>query len=280
MRRHRIAGGGGVGLHVVDAGPEEAPAIVLVHGWSQHHLSWSKQLSGALTERFRVIAFDLRGHGASDKPGAAEAYQTSRLWAEDVASVIGALGLVRPVLVGWSMGGWIVQDYLRHFGAEAVGGVVFTGTSPRIGRHADPAVVAMRKPDVRAEGMYSEDQGRQVEAAIAFVKACVASPLSKRDLAFMVGLNMLTPPKVRRAARMRDEDWRADLGGLDLPALVIHGAAERVCLKPMFEEMAAAIPGTRAIVYPGAGHAPFWELPARFDADLVAFADEAHGGVA
>jgi len=280
MRHHRVRGGGGVGLHVVDAGPRDAPALVLVHGWSQHHLSWSKQLAGPLAQRFRVVAFDLRGHGASDKPEAPEAYQTSRLWAEDVAAVITSLALARPVLVGWSMGGWVVQDYLRHFGPGALGGVVFTGTSPRIGRHADPAVVAMRKPDVRAEGMYSEDQGRQVEAAIAFVKACVASPLSKRDLAYMVGLNMLTPPGVRRAARTRDEDWRPDLAGLEVPALVIQGAAERVCLKPMFEDMVAAIPGARSVIYPGAGHAPFWETPERFDADLADFAAELHEGAA
>lgn len=280
MKTHRVIGAGGVGLHVAEAGPPDAPPILLIHGWSQHHLCWSKQLSGALAERFRLVAPDLRGHGASDKPDAAEAYQTSAHWAGDIGAIIKELSLDRPILVGWSMGGWVVADHLRAHGDGAISGAVVIGSSVRIGTHADPAVAAKRRPDVRAEATYGTDQLAELRAVIAFVQACFAAPLSKKDLAFMVGFNMLCPPHIRRAARLRDEDFRDAWGRLTKPALIIQGAAERVCLPEILADMQAAIPHARTVTYPGCGHAPFWEQPERFDADLAAFADTALGATA
>ncbi|MEL6220611.1 MAG: alpha/beta hydrolase [Pseudomonadota bacterium] len=273
VRHHRVTGAGGVGLAVRETGPEDAPAILLIHGWSQAALCWSKQFRGPLAERFRLVAPDLRGHGASDKPDDPALYRTSRLWAEDMRAVVDSLGLGRPVLVGWSMGGRVLGDWLEHFGDADLSGIVLTGAGARSGALADPDVMARRKPDVEALGMYEDDLEAQIDAAIAFVKACVAAPLSKRDLAFMVGYNMLVPPHIRKAARLRDADNREDLAAVTCPALVIQGAAERLCLTPMYEEVMASLPEhAQGLVYPGCGHAPFWEDAPRFDADLGAFA--------
>src|SRR4051812_43165429 len=96
-----VRGGGGLRLHVREWGDAQGPAIVFVHGWSQSQLCWSRQVAGELTRDFRLVTFDLRGHGMSEKPPEAEHYVVSRLWAEDVAAVIGELGLDRPVLVAW-----------------------------------------------------------------------------------------------------------------------------------------------------------------------------------
>ncbi|MEO0819760.1 MAG: alpha/beta hydrolase [Pseudomonadota bacterium] len=277
LRTHRIAGGGGTGLHVVETGPAEAPAILLIHGWSQHHLSWSKQLAGPLADEFRLVALDLRGHGASEKPDEPEAYQRAEGWAGDIAAILEALALERPVLVGWSMGGRVVGDYLTLHGEAAIAGVVLVGSGLRFGAHADPAVVAARKPDVQAEGTYSEDQRAQLDAAIGFLRASTGAPLSKRDLAFHVGAMMFCPPHIRRACRVRDGDYRAAYAALTRPALVVQGGAERVCLPPMFEETAATMPQAERLVLPGTGHMPFWEAPERFDAALAAFARKAHG---
>lgn len=276
MTALRVRGGAGVRLHMAVAGPEGAPAILFVHGWSQHHLAFARQLAGPLAARFRLGALDLRGHGASEHPAGAASYRDGALWAADIAAAVAALG-GRPVLVGWSMGGWVVQDYLRHHGDGAVAGVVFTGSGARTGARADPEWLARRRPEARAEGMYADDQAAALEAAVGFAKACFAAPPSKRDLALMVGWQMLVEPAVRRACADRDEDWRADLAGLRIPALVIQGAAERVCPEPMAAELAAAIPAARMIVYAGAGHLPFREAAQRFDADLAAFADAAQG---
>ncbi|MEM8597592.1 MAG: alpha/beta fold hydrolase, partial [Pseudomonadota bacterium] len=98
LREQTIESVDGTRLAVREAGPEGAPAILYLHGWSQHGLCWQKQLQGGLTARFRVIAPDLRGHGASDKPREPSAYDHSAPWAGDVAALIETLGLHRPIL--------------------------------------------------------------------------------------------------------------------------------------------------------------------------------------
>lgn len=272
-----VTGEGGVRLAARLGGTEGAPAILFVHGWSQHSLCWRGQFAGALADRFRLAAIDLRGHGASERPPPPKAYADGRIWAADIAAAIDQLGLGRPVVVGWSMGGWVLQDYLRHHGDAGIAGLVLVGSSTRVGRLADPEVVARRKPDVVAKGMYSDDQETQLEAAIAFARAMTAAPLSKHDLALITGWQMLVAPAVRAACRLRDEDWRDALSGVAKPALVVQGAAERVALPPVYEEMMDTLPNAEGRVYEGSGHMAFWEETARFDADLAGFAAAAHG---
>ena len=273
MTAHRILSADGTALHVHEAGRADGPPILLIHGWSQHHLSWSKQLGGKLAEEFRLIAPDLRGHGASDKPLNTAAYNNAQPWADDVAAIIDVLALENPLLIGWSMGGWVVMDYLRIHGDAAIAGIGLVGAS--VVTAADPEVMASRSAAVRADGMYSPDHRTALNCTIAFVKACFAAPLSKQDLAFMTGFNMLVPPQVRKAARLRhDADYREEAAALSKPAALFWGEAERVCTRPMLDATIAAMPEAQLFTYPGAGHAPFWERPEAFDADLARFAHE------
>ena len=71
---HTVTGGGGVQLHVREWGDPEGPPILLIHGWSQNHLCWAKQYESALRDEFRIVAYDLRGHGMSDAPLEPEHY--------------------------------------------------------------------------------------------------------------------------------------------------------------------------------------------------------------
>ena len=64
-----VIGGGGTRLHVREWGRRDAPPILFVHGWSQHHLAFRRQFESALADEFRLVAFDLRGHGMSAAPG-------------------------------------------------------------------------------------------------------------------------------------------------------------------------------------------------------------------
>ena len=85
-------------------GQADGPPILFIHGWSQNHLCWAKQYESALADEFRLVAYDLRGHGMSEAPLEPEHYTDGELWADDVAAIIDQLGLDRPVLVGWSYG--------------------------------------------------------------------------------------------------------------------------------------------------------------------------------
>ena len=107
----------GTRLAVYEWGNATGPAILLVHGFAQCHLCFEPQYRSALAKRFRLVAYDMRGHGASDQPRDSAAYQGDRVWADDLAAVMAAKGLKGPVLVGWSMGGRVIR--LRPMPASA-----------------------------------------------------------------------------------------------------------------------------------------------------------------
>ncbi len=100
--RHEYLDAGGLRMHVVLAGPEDAPAIVLVHGWPQNWWAW-RNVIPALAERFRVIAPDLRGHGWSEAPW--NGYEKEQL-ATDVLAVLDTLGIASASWIGHDWGGW------------------------------------------------------------------------------------------------------------------------------------------------------------------------------
>jgi pimeloyl-ACP methyl ester carboxylesterase len=101
-------------------GKPVGPEILFIHGFNQCYLSWAKQTSDlALAGAFRMVAFDLRGHGRSGKPAGREHYDADRLWGDDVAAVIKAAGLKRPVLVGWSYAGRVISDFCARTAPRA-----------------------------------------------------------------------------------------------------------------------------------------------------------------
>lgn len=118
----------GVRLHYREWGDQAAPPLILVHGLSGHARSWDT-FASAMTDRFRVLALDVRGHGESDHPGD---YQLDRLVAE-LGGFVDALGLDRCALLGLSMGGTMAFVYAaRH--PERVERLVTVDVGPDVGR--------------------------------------------------------------------------------------------------------------------------------------------------
>ena len=271
MASDTVTGHNGVRLHIRQAGDPSNPSILLIHGWSQSGLCWQQQME-ALADRFHLIAPDLRGHGQSDKPDDAEAYNRSEVWAADIAAIIGQLNLRKPLLTGWSMGGYVACDYLRAHGDAKISGFVLVGSAVTIGNHTPEGLYAQRSEAATATGMYSEDLATNIAATLAFVQECTAQPLPAEALATMVGYNTAVPPHIRQACRLRNEDYRADMAKLTVPALILRGDQDAIVLPPLGEQAAAAIPTATDLVYPGIGHAPFLEAPDRFNTDLAAFA--------
>lgn len=265
-----ISGGDGLNLAIYEAGDPTGPAIVFVHGFLGSHLVWERQLSGTLAEDHRLIAFDLRGHGASDKPLAAQSYTDSDLWAEDVAVVIRELDLVRPVLVGWSYGGYIIPDYLRVHGSDAIGGVVFVGAVTKAGTEEAQAVLGEELLEIFG-GVLSPDVRTGIAATRAFVPLLTSRPLDRERHEILLAGAMMVPPEVRLAMFSRELDNDDVLRSIDVPTLVIHGRDDRAVRVSAAEHIAATVPGAELRVYEGVGHAPFLEDPERFDEDLRAF---------
>jgi non-heme chloroperoxidase len=125
LRYQTVVAPDGVPLNVVEAGPLGAPGILFIHGVGQSYASWNRQLHSELASSFHLVAFDLRGHGGSGKPWLAKSYNQSCIWAADVAAVIAATALTRPIMVVWSYGGTIGMDYVRCRGTENLSGIVF-----------------------------------------------------------------------------------------------------------------------------------------------------------
>jgi pimeloyl-ACP methyl ester carboxylesterase len=100
--RHEFLDAGGLRVHVALAGPDDAPPVLLLHGWPQHWWTW-RHVIPTLAERHRVIAPDLRGHGWSEAPIAG--YEKEQL-ASDMLELLDALGVERVTWVGHDWGGW------------------------------------------------------------------------------------------------------------------------------------------------------------------------------
>lgn len=264
-----MIGGGGIRLHVEESGVRDGTPILLVHGFSQSRLCWSRQVASELADEFRLVTFDLRGHGASEKPR--DAYGDPALWADDVDAVIRELDLAQPVLVGWSYGGMVISDYLAAYGDAAIGGVNLVGAVSRVGT---PEGLALLGPDflALAPGFFSTAAEESVAALDTFMRLCVAGELPPAEHYFMLGYNAIVPPHVRHGLFARRVDQREALEKVRKPVLLTHGEADEVVLIGNAREHEQLIPHATTSYWPGIGHSPFWEDTPRFNAELAAFA--------
>jgi non-heme chloroperoxidase len=267
-RTHRVTGAGGVQLHVEETGNRAGRPVLFLHGVSQNRLAWRKQLHSDLTDDLRLVAMDLRGHGASDHP--ADAYRDSAAWAQDVHAVISSLGLQRPILSGWSYAGVVICDYLRHYGHDAVSGIHLVDATSRLGKPAlpflGPRFVSL------IPGLCSLDVDESTAALEAFMTTLTSEKLAPEDFYLFLGYNTVVPPHVRRDLLSRTVDNDDLLARLDTPVLITHGLEDTVVLPSMAQHHTRVIPHARASYYPGVGHATFWEDPDRFNAELRGFA--------
>ena len=269
MQVHTIEGGGGLRLHVREWGNPQGPAILLIHGWSQNHLSWQHQFDSGLADEFRLVALDNRGHGMSEKPLEEKHYTDERLWADDVAAVISALGLERPVLAGWSYGGYIISDYVRVHGEGAISGINYVCAAVMLNDAFDNIGPGFLE---NAPDACKEDLPTNIAAMRRFVRACSAEPMGEEEWEMTLCHNMVVPPQVRGAMvlsrRMDSDDV---LARMTVPVLVTHGVLDTVVLPSMGEHVLEVCPTAEASWYEGVGHAPFLEDPERFNREIADF---------
>jgi pimeloyl-ACP methyl ester carboxylesterase len=268
MQAHTVEGGGGLKLHVREWGDSQGSAIFFIHGWSQNHLCWTHQFDSNLADEFRLVAIDNRGHGMSDKPLEAEHYTNARLWVDDIAAVVSSLGLERPVLVGWSYGGFIISDYVRAHGVDSIAGINYVAGALMLNENLDnigPGFID------NVEGATAPDLPTNISAMRSFVRACTAQPMSEEDWETALCFNIVVPPQVRLALVSRQIDSDDVLSEMAIPVLVTHGDQDTVVLPSMAQHVLEVCPTAEASWYEGVGHAPFLEDPERFNRELTDF---------
>ena len=269
VKSHRVAGGGGVQLHLVETGNPRGRPIVFLHGISQCRLTWSRQMSSDLADDYRLVALDLRGHGLSDKP--AEGYSDSRLWADDVNAAIQALDLDHPILCGWSYGPLVILDYIRHYGEDDIGGVNFVGGITKLGSEA---AVSVLSPEILSlvPGFFATDLEASVRSLESLIRLFFAVEPSAEDLYLILGYNVSVPPHVRQALFSRSLDNDDLLPRIRKPVLITHGAVDAVVKSAAVAQHRAAMAHAQVHMMAKAGHACFWDDPAAFNRRLGAFA--------
>ena len=267
MVTHTIDGADGVSLAVEEVG--SGRPVVLTHGYSQSRLSWRNQFESDLTEDFRLIAPDNRGHGESDKPY--DAYDDSDLWARDLDAVCTELDVDDAILVGWSYGGLAVLDYLEAFGTDRISGLNLVGGVSEIGTETGTARLGEGYIDL-LDGFVATDAEESVRAMEDFVDLCVYEELSPADRYYMLGYNVAVPPHVREDLRDRTLTHDDELAELDVPVLVTHGEEDAVMVPECAHEYVELIDSVALSMYPETGHTPFWERPERFNRELREFA--------
>lgn len=257
----------GVNLAVYEGGKPGAQAVIFVHGYSQAAASWTRQMMAPeLAGRLHLISYDLRGHGASDKPTTREAYHDSRRWADDLASVMAATGAVRPVVVAWSYGGRVIGDYLTAYGDTRLGAinmVAATSTGERFGLGRNIGLIG---------GMLADDPAAATAGTEKFLRACFEKPPSDADIAEMVAFNNQTPVAVRKLLGGRPARFDDVLRRVRVPMLITHGELDQISAVAMSRHTRTLVPSADLSLYLAVGHAPFYEDAPRFNRELRALA--------
>ncbi len=266
MIRRDIRSDDGLILAGYESGNPHGREILFIHGFSQCSLAWGKQFSSkALASEFRLVAFDIRGHGASEKPTDLSVYADDALFAGDVHGVIEAFNLKRPVLVGWSYAGRIVSDYVSAHGTKRIAGINYV-----CARTKNDAAYDGPGTDLLA-GMIDNDLTTNIRATRGFIRACYEEQPSQEEFETALAYNMLVPPGIRRAHLSRSASDGNILSKLDVPVLVTQGSEDKLVLKGLGEFTAAVVPNARLSMYEAIGHSPFVEDTPRFNRELMEF---------
>ncbi len=238
--------------------------VIFLHGLGAGARSFAPQIASFAAAGYQPIALDLPGYGAR-APVDAMSFEAI---AEDVEFTIAKGGLTKPVLVGHSMGGMLVQTMLRRK-PDAYAAAVLSCTSPAFGNPAgdfQKKFVADRLAPLEA-GKTMADVA--VDAANNMMGPN-ADPAG-RDV-FIEAYAMTSAETYRAAVKcLVTFDERANLGAIKVPVLCLAAEYDRNAPAPVVEKMASKIPGAYYFCLVGRGHLPNVEAPAEFDGAIFNF---------
>lgn len=233
----------------------EGPALLLSHGYSATGRMWDGQLA-ALSERYRVIAWDMRGHGETESPGDPAQYSAAATVA-DMKALLSHLGVQRGVIGGLSLGGYVSLAFaLAH--PDMVRALVICDSGP-----------GYRNAEARAAwNQRAHDRAAELEARGLDVLAG-----RSREMREAMGHHASAQGLAHAARGMLAQEGSHVIDGLPsirVPTLVVVGDRDEPFLAPC-RYIAGKIPGARLEVIADAGHSSNLDQPAAFNRVLADF---------
>lgn len=245
-------------IHYRITGPDDAPWLMLSNSLGTSMGLWDRQMPAL--QRFRVLRYDTRGHGASDAP--AGEYTLSML-GQDALALLDHLGIARTHFCGVSMGGAIGQ-WLAAAAPARIDRLVLANTAAQFG---DPAGWSKRIEIVCRDGMTA--------VAPAVLDRWFTPEFRQRDpleTERIKAMLLATPPRgyTGCCAALRDINLTPDMGRIRTPTLVIGGSRDLATPPQAARALADGIAGARLVMI-DAAHLCGVEAPEKFNAALEEF---------
>ena len=263
-------------LHVDDTGGTGRP-VVLLHGWPLSGEAFGDNVPALQAAGYRVVTYDRRGFGRSDKPKTGYSYDSLT---EDLKKVLEGLEITEVTLVGFSMCGGEVARYFTKYGRERIRSVVFASAVPpymmQTGDNPDGPLAKTEAAKMNAGLTASEDKFYdQFTTEFFSVDGTLAVTEAQRQEALALAKQS---SKVAALACMNSfgtTDFREDLPNVTVPALVLHGDSDAtVPFEGSGQRIHQAIPGSRLHVIKGAPHGVNVSHAQEWNAALVDFLAE------
>jgi pimeloyl-ACP methyl ester carboxylesterase len=232
----------------------EGPPLLMINGFRRSRVGWMEPLLAELERDFRLVLFDNRGTGHSDKPQGGYSIEG---FADDGAALLEALGIPRAHVFGVSMGGMITQRMAtRH--PQRVHGIALGCTDCGRGSvKADKRIWELLR-QVPGPGLDAREVARRQEEAYVTDAYRAAHRDVLESLFEIVSANPSPPHGIQgHLAAIDAFDACGDLAAIRTPALVITGAEDRLIPAQNSRRLAAAIPGAKLVLLPDAAHY-FW----------------------
>jgi pimeloyl-ACP methyl ester carboxylesterase len=252
----RSRAAGPVALAVRSTGPQSADAVVFVHGYGMSASAWAPQFDSRLAERHRLVAFDLRGHGDSERPAEIDGYLDPGVWADDLAQILRPYRARPPIVVAFSFGTAVVNYYVREHGAAGVRGLVFVGGIPGPEQWM-PDWAALRS------------RVRDDEPGALWEMAALLTNDTTGLLREQIHAQLLSTPRHVRSALLRIPSLPPPR--FELPVAVFHGADDRFTAPPDRVRLGELGTDVTLRLYNGAGHLLNWDAAEQFNRDLDSY---------
>ncbi len=252
-------------LHYEDAG--KGRPVIFIHGVWMSSRFFQKQ-KPHFSKGYRFIAPDLRGHGRSQH---VHSGHTIAQYARDLHDLVHKLKLKDVVLVGWSMGAFVLWDYIRQFGVGNIRGTVVVEESASDFKWADWPNGIADFPGLC--GMMRDVQTDRAAFVKAFIPLMFKDPPSKQDAHWMFDEITRLPESIASSILFDQtvQDYRADLVKVTVPTLLCFGRDEKLIPVAGGEHLHKNLSSSRLIVFENSGHCPFLEGSDRFNREVDQF---------